>query len=181
MTINKKSLRGIRVFKSSLVDSFQIWGKVTRRTIEEALDGIFHKWREIERNPVFNRPGLYHDRVTKTAWYEIEVSPGVIRAFNTSWVHEEWVWDELIAPGDRVMNRAEFEEMKRVFSLYDVPRLSRPAIYKASREFWSSVDQERSFKRRTLRYDKQHGTLKERIAKKKAELREKQLEKKDAN
>ena len=176
--MNKKSLRGIRVFRSSLVDSFQIWGKVTRRTLEEALDGTFHKWREIERNPVFNRPGLYHDRVSKTAWYEIEVTPGVIRAFYTEWDHEKWVWDNQIAPGDRIMNRAEFDEMKRIFELYDVPRTYRPAIYIASREYWHSKDMQRDFNLHHLRYEKEHGTLRERVAKKKAELREKRLEKK---
>lgn len=176
MTINKKSLRGIRVFRSSLVDSFQIWGKVTRRSEEEAIIGCFGpKYKE--RNPVFNRPGLYHDRITKTAWYEIEICPGVIRAFSTEWEHEKWVWDNQIAPGDRVMNRAEFDEMARVFSLYDVPRTARPAIYKASKEYWHNKDMTRDFNLHHMRFEKEHGTLKERVAKKKAELREKRLEK----
>lgn len=176
--MNKQSLRGIRVFRSSLVDSFYIWGKATRRTVEQALDGTFYDWREKERNPVFNRPGLYHDRVSKTAWYEIEVTPGVIRAFYTDWDHEKWVWDNQVAPGDRIMNYAEYKEMKRMFELYDVPRLSRPAIFIASQEHWHSVRMKRDFNRHHLRYEKEHGTLRERVAKRKAELREKRLEKK---
>lgn len=180
MNISKKDLRGIRVFKSSLVDSFQIWGKVTKRSEHEALYGTFGKYEEKERNPVFNRPGLYHDRISKTAWYEIETRPGVIRAFYTEWAYEAWGWENITSLGDRVMNRAEFEEMDRVFSLYDVPRLDRPAIYKASAEYWHKVDMQRDFNLSHMRYEKEHGTLKERIAKEKAELREKRLEKKDA-
>ena len=171
-----KNLRGIRVFKSSLVDSFQVWGKVTRRSLEQALEGTFGpKYLEKERNPVFNRPGEYVDRVTKTAWYEIEVTPGVIRAFYTDYDFHKWEWDNQIVHGDRIMNRAEFEEMKRVFSLYDVPRISRPAIYLASQEYWHKVDMQRDFNLSSLRYDKVHGTLPERIAK----ARAKRLEKKD--
>lgn len=168
------NLRGIRVFKSSLVDSFQVWGKVTRRSIEQALEATFGKYQEVERNVVFNRPGFYVDRVTKSAWYEIEVSPGLIRAFYADYDFHKWEWDNIFSHGDRIMNRAEYEEMKRVFRLYDVPRLSRPAIYLASREYWHKVDMTRDFNLSTLRYEKEHGTLAERIAKKRAKRLEKQ-------
>lgn len=170
------NLRGIRVFKSSLVDSFQVWGKVTRRSIEQALEATFGKYQEVERNVVFNRPGFYVDRVTKSAWYEIEVSPGLIRAFYADYDFHKWDWDNNLSHGDRVMNRAEYEEMRRMFSLYKVPRKDRPSIYLASREYWHKVDMTRDFNLSTLRYEKEHGTLAERIAKKRA----KRLEKKNA-
>lgn len=176
MTINKKSLRGIRVFKDSLVDTFQVWGKVTRRSEEEAIIGCFGPGYK-ERNPVFNRPGRYQDRVSKTAWFEIETRPGVIRAFYTEWEFQEWMWDNQVKHGDRIMNRAEFDEMKRVFSLYDVPRTDRPAIYHASREYWHQKDMQRDFKLNHLRYEKEHGTLEERVEKFRAK---KAQEKKDA-
>lgn len=75
MKTNKKAFKGIRVFRSSMVDTFQIWGKATRRSEEEAVVGCFGP-NYIERNPVFNRPGFYVDRVGKSCWYEMETRPG---------------------------------------------------------------------------------------------------------
>lgn len=154
--MNRKDLKGIRVFKSTLVDTFQIWGKVTRRSEEEAIrDSFGRDYAEKERNPVFNRPGLYHDRVAKTAWYEIQVRPGVIRAFITDWGFQEWVWDNQTKHGDVVMNRAEFDEMKRLFSIYNVPRDQRPSVYWASLEFWAHKDLTKDMNLCMLRFRKE--------------------------
>ena len=161
--MNRKDLKGIRVFKSSLVDTFQIWGKVTRRSEEEALYGAFGPYQDKERNPVFNRPGLYHDRVSKTAWFEIETRPGVIRAFSTDWEFQEWEWNTRIKHGEQVLSLAEFKEMKRMFKLYNVPKEQRPSVYLASQEYWSDKDLRRDFALTSLRYEKKHGSIKERI------------------
>ena len=51
-------------------------------------------------------------------------------------------------------------------------------IFIASQEYWHNVRMKRDFNKHHLRYEKEHGTLRERVAKRKAELREKRLEKK---
>ncbi|HFZ8394727.1 TPA: hypothetical protein ACIPBC_001649 [Salmonella enterica subsp. enterica serovar Saintpaul] len=127
--------KGIRVIPSLIPKTFKRFAE-WRGGDEEELYHCFHNYKEVERKPRFNRPGLYMDRIHKEAWYELEMLDGTIRAFSTEYEHQEWVWKYKYSHGDRILNKCEYEEMRRMFRLYNVPLEQQPDVYKASREYW---------------------------------------------
>lgn len=165
-----KGIRVIPCFIPKTFKRFAQWRNTRHGSgIHEELYRTFGNYKELEIDPYFNRPGLYMDRINKTAWYELEMPDGTIRAFSTRYAHQEWVWSYKYSHGDHVLNKREYTEMRRLFQLYNVPLDQQPDLYKASQEYWSDKAQNRSMQLRMLRHSKEHGSLKERIAKKLAE------------
>lgn len=77
----------------------------------------------------------------------------------------KWEWERKYVSNDRVMNRGEYDEMRRIFELYGLKWEDTPAIYKASYEYWWTKDLTLDMRLCSLRYEKENGTLAERIEK----------------